>query len=181
MTEIVKRVAFLRGMNLGRRRITNEALAQAFTDLGFEAVQVFLASGNVVFSSDEKPSALEGRIAEGLEASLGYPVLTFVRTDAEVRSIAGQPPFDGARGRVGGKPQVIFLPKPPPAAKRRKAMELATEDDRLVFSGAQVLWLPSGGISDSELDLDAIGKLVGPTTVRTHNTVVRLAKKFLAP
>lgn len=175
------RVAFLRGMNLGRRRITNEALGQAFVELGFEGVQVFLASGNVVFASGENPSSLERQIADGLEASLGYPVLTFVRTDDEVRRLASHAPFDGARGGEGGKPQVVFLPKSPPAAKRRDVMALACDADRLAFSGTELLWLPSGGISRSELDLAAIDKLVGPTTVRTHNTVVRLAKKFLAP
>ena len=43
-------VAFLRGMNLGNRRIKNPELAAEFERLGFEDVATFRASGNVVFS-----------------------------------------------------------------------------------------------------------------------------------
>ena len=44
--------AFLRGMNLGGRRITNRDLAAAVTGLGFEDVETFRASGNVIFAAD---------------------------------------------------------------------------------------------------------------------------------
>ena len=40
-------VAFLRGMNLGKRRIKNEELRREFEALGFEDVATFRASGNV--------------------------------------------------------------------------------------------------------------------------------------
>ena len=39
-------VAFLRGMNLGRRRIKNPELCAAFEDIGFTNVAAYLASGN---------------------------------------------------------------------------------------------------------------------------------------
>ena len=44
-------VAFLRGMNLGNRRIKNHELRAEFERLGFEEVATFRASGNVVFGS----------------------------------------------------------------------------------------------------------------------------------
>ena len=42
-------VAFLRGMNLGSRRIKNDELRAEFEQLGFEDVATFRASGNVIF------------------------------------------------------------------------------------------------------------------------------------
>ena len=50
-------VAFLRGMNLGRRRIKNPELCAAFEDIGFTNVSAFLASGNVIFDADESDLA----------------------------------------------------------------------------------------------------------------------------
>ena len=44
-------VAFLRGMNLGGRRIKNEELRAEFEALGFEEVATFRASGNVIFGA----------------------------------------------------------------------------------------------------------------------------------
>jgi uncharacterized protein (DUF1697 family) len=68
-------IAFLRGINLGTRRLPMSRLRDLFEKLGFDDVKTFIASGNVVFSSKVKDaSQLELRIAKHLEASLGYSV-----------------------------------------------------------------------------------------------------------
>ena len=60
-------VAFLRGMNLGRRRVKNPELCAAFEDIGFTNVSAFLASGNVIFDAeDPDPSAVSRSIEDGL-------------------------------------------------------------------------------------------------------------------
>ena len=46
-------VAFLRGMNIGGRRIKNEELRREFEELGLSDVSCFRASGNVIFAADE--------------------------------------------------------------------------------------------------------------------------------
>ena len=48
-----RNVAFLRGMNLGGRRLMNDELCSHFTALGFTGVSAFLASGNVLFEAPE--------------------------------------------------------------------------------------------------------------------------------
>ena len=44
-------VAFLRGINLGHRRIKMDRLRQLFEEMKFTGVATFIASGNVIFSS----------------------------------------------------------------------------------------------------------------------------------
>jgi uncharacterized protein (DUF1697 family) len=74
-------VAFLRGMNTGRRRITNADLCACFETLGYEDVSAFLTSGNVVFDArDGDAAAVAARIEEGLWEQLEYDVPTFLRT-----------------------------------------------------------------------------------------------------
>ncbi|MGH7936891.1 MAG: DUF1697 domain-containing protein, partial [Chthoniobacterales bacterium] len=81
-------VAFLRGINLGKRRVPMSQLKTLFEELGFGEVETFIASGNVLFSSKVRDTRkLEAQIARRLEKSLGYQVGTFVRTTEEVASI----------------------------------------------------------------------------------------------
>ena len=44
-------VAFLRGINLGKRRVVMTDLKRAFEDAKFQNVATFIASGNVLFDS----------------------------------------------------------------------------------------------------------------------------------
>jgi hypothetical protein len=52
-----RHVAFLRGINVGGRRVTMAQLCAAFEALGFAEVGTFLASGNVTFSTPDPPRA----------------------------------------------------------------------------------------------------------------------------
>ncbi len=175
-------VAFLRGMNLGGRRIKNTELSDEFETLGFSEVGCFRASGNVVFTADESDEAkLTTRIETGLGEALGYKVPVFLRSPKELRRIAGQAPFDpAALDASKGKLQVALLPSKPKAATRKKALALSTNADRLAIEGRELYWLPSGGISESNLDLKAIESAVGPWTMRTMGTVEQIVAKYFA-
>ncbi len=170
--------AFLRGMNLGRRRITNPELCAAFEALGLEEATAHQASGNVVFDTRmQKTAALERKIEKGLGTELGYEVATMVRPLEEVAKLA-VPPFDDAMLAKAGKPQIMILQKAPSAATQGEVMAFDAVDDRLCFAHGALYWLPAGKITDSTLDLRAIQKLVGVNTMRTTGTLARLTKKF---
>jgi uncharacterized protein (DUF1697 family) len=174
-------VAFLRGMNLGGRRIRNEDLRRHFEELGFEEVASFRASGNVIFgaSKREAEARLGKRIEDGLGERLGYEVPVFLRGIEEVAAIAAREPFDASSvARSKGKPQVSFLKRRPSAAARKKALTLGTDEDLLAIEGRELYWLPSSGISESALDLKAIDAALGAGTMRTMGTVGQIAAKY---
>jgi uncharacterized protein (DUF1697 family) len=173
-------VAFLRGMNLGNRRIKNEELRRHFEAMGFEAVATFRASGNVIFSTPkwEAEAKLATRVEAELDERLGYDVPVFLRSAAELAAVAAREPFDaGAVAKSKGKLQVSFLKKKPAAAAKKKALALATDEDLLAIEGRELYWLPSGGISESDLDLKAIDAVLGAGTTRTMGTVKQIAAK----
>lgn len=90
-------IAFLRGINLGKRRVKMDDLAALFRALKFIDVATFIASGNVIFSAQSTDSAkLERKIAAHLAHALGYEVDTFVRTRGEVAAIAAFRGFSSA-------------------------------------------------------------------------------------
>jgi uncharacterized protein (DUF1697 family) len=174
-------VAFLRGMNLGGRRIKNEELRDEFKALGFAEVACFRASGNVVFMAKGSEAKLTDRIEAGLGEALGYEVPVFLRSDKELSALAAHEPFDAAKVKASkGKLQVALLPKKPAAKAREQALAEASDEDRLAIEGRELYWLPSGGISESDLDLKAIEAAVGPWTMRTMGTVEQIVAKYFA-
>jgi uncharacterized protein (DUF1697 family) len=186
--------AFLRGMNVGGHRLTNDELRAHFETMGFVEVATFRASGNVVFAdAREGPDddTVRAEIEAGLAAALGYEVPAFIRSHAEVRTIAAHEPFAPQRVRASaGKLQVAMLGAAPGAEARKQVLALASDEDLLAFgtsSGAgerssraeerELYWLPSGGMRDSPLDLKRIDELLGAMTMRTKGTIELIARK----
>jgi uncharacterized protein (DUF1697 family) len=175
-------VAFLRGMNLGNRRLKNEELRAEFEALRFEQVATFRASGNVIFDADGKSeAALRKKIEAGLGEGLGYEVPVFLRSCAEVSTIAAQEPFAAKLVAASkGKLQVSMLAKKPADTDRKAVLALETDDDLLAIEERELYWLPSGGTIDSDLDLKAIDKALGKGTMRTMGTIEQIAAKHCA-
>ncbi len=174
-------VAFLRGMNLGRRRIKNPELCAAFEDIGFTNVSAFLASGNVIFdAADSDPAAVALSIEHGLRDSLGYEVPTFLRSADEVRSIASHQPFADITTERTGKMQVAIIGSEADQSARDSVLNLSNDADMLEMVSREIYWWPKGNFLDSQLDLDALEAILGPFTIRTKNTIERLAVRFLS-
>ena len=150
--------------------------------MGFTDVATFRASGNVILTADrEALSKMTSRIEACLGDALGYEVPTFLRTASDVEAVAAHEPFPVELVNASaGKLQVAFLASQPSAKARAEALGHSTEEDRLALGGSELYWLPSGGMSDSALDLKAIERAVGPMTIRTKNTVEQIAEKYLA-
>lgn len=175
-------VAFLRGMNLGGRRLSNAELVAAFEGTGIEGAKAFRASGNVVFDAPggDGPHDLLARIEGGLEAALGYEVPVFLRSAEEVAAIAVFEPFEAPlRDASGGRLQVALLPAEPGRTAAADALDMATDEDRLALRGTELYWLPSGGTRDSALDLRGLEAALGPWTMRTKATIEELAARHL--
>jgi uncharacterized protein (DUF1697 family) len=174
-------VAFLRGMNLGGRRIKNEDLRRHFEAMGLQEVATFRASGNVIFATPKREA--EGKLASRVEAELnerlGYEVPVFLRSAREIAEIAAREPFGAkAVAKSKGKLQVSLLKKKPSAAATKKALALASDEDLLAIEGRDLYWLPSGGLLESDLDLKELAKLLGVDTRRTMGTIEQIAAKY---
>ena len=115
-------VAFLRAINVGGHVVKMDVLRAAFDELGFENVETFIASGNVIFDTREKDiPAVERRIEQALQSTLGYEVATFIRSLEEVAGIARYRPFSspamasalalnvGRRARLFHRPAGLVL------------------------------------------------------------------------
>ena len=174
--------AFLRGINVGGHRVKSTELCAVFEGMGLGDVRTLRASGNVIFAAQsEAPEELSARIEAGLRRSLGYEVATFLRTAEQIRLIAGLQPFMPAWVEASaGKLHVGMLSARPGSRARKDVLALASDQDRLAFGERELYWLPSGGMSDSELDLKLIAKLIGSMTLRTKSTVEQIAERHFS-
>jgi uncharacterized protein (DUF1697 family) len=150
-----------------------------FESLGFTEVATVIASGNVIFTSKSGSApALERKIEGHLRQSLGYEVITFVRTTSELKAIAACRSFDasGEIDAAGNALYIGFLTSGPSDEARKKLASLATEDDKFHFSGREMYWLRRKKFSDSKLSGPLLEKTLGMrTTLRNSTTVKRIA------
>ena len=167
-------VAFLRGINLGKRRLPMSRLKSLFEELGFDEVETFIASGNVIFSSKAKnTSQLESGIGRHLEEALNYQVDTFVRTVEEVARIGSAKVFpeDGDAGimiHVG-----LFQQKLAPDIAR-KFCAARTDENEFRVIGREYYWLCRGRTSDWKVwTRPEIRALRLPTSTMRNMTSIR--------
>ncbi len=139
-------LAFLRGINLGHRRIKMDQLAELFRELKFTDVHTFIASGNVIFSS---PSAsvtkLTRQIEPHLHASLGYEVDTFLRTRTELSALAAFHPFSHAdMTHPANTVHVGFFATSLSPEQHRGLAACRSTSDEIRVEGREYYWLCRG-------------------------------------
>lgn len=112
--------------------------------------------------------------------SLGFEVEVFLRSASEIRALAEEQPFSAKVVKASkGKLQVVMFSGKASARTRKEVLALASDDDKLGFGKRELYWLPSAGTRDSALDLKAIDRWLGSTTMRTKGTIEQLAEKYV--
>ena len=176
-----KYVAFLRAINVGGHTVKMDYLRSLFEALGFSNVETFIASGNVIFESKSKSTrALEKKIEAFLQETLGYAVVTFIRSTIEVATIANHKPFKAADLNAESNVLYIaFLADSPGEEATKKLLSVATQDDELHVSGREVYWLCRKKMSESVFSGARLEKILGvPATFRNSTTVKRIGSKY---
>ena len=178
-------ITFLRGINLGKRRVKMDRLRVLFEELKFSDVESFIASGNLIFSSKAANSKqLETQIQSHLKESLGYEVETFVRTRAEVATIA-KFRFHKATNleRYSDTIHVGFLRDSLSPDQISKFLACQTAEDELRVAGREYYWLCRVKSHESKVWSSPQMKAVKlpSSSVRNLTTVRKLAALYPAP
>ena len=172
-------IALLRGVNVGGRVIRMDQLKRAFESMSLSNVQTFIASGNVIFeTSISKAGAIESAIEAGLHKAFKYPVMTFVRTPAEMIAASVQAPFTAGDLENAGL-YVTFLKTPLDEAAARKVLTLRNADDDFAVVGREVYWLRRRLKERMGEPFPPLEKAISvPGTMRSITTVRKLAAKY---
>ena len=173
-------IAFLRAINVGGHIVKMEQLRALFEGMGFANVETFIASGNVIFETRSKDTSLvERKIESQLQKSLGYEVVTFIRTDREVEAISTYRAFSEQQIQSAAAFSVGFLAKPLEKVQRDALAAAQTEMDDFHYHSREVYWLSKVRQGESKFSLVALEKVLkARATFRGLKTIERLAAKY---
>ncbi|HEY6120997.1 MAG TPA: DUF1697 domain-containing protein [Pyrinomonadaceae bacterium] len=176
-----KYFAFLRAINVGGHIVKMDQLRKLFEELGFENVETFIASGNVIFDTRKsKTLLLENKIEQHLHQQLGYQSTTFIRSVSELAAVADHKPF--ADSELEAKQNTLFvgfLSTEPPDAAKTKLKSLKNQFSDFHVNGRELYWLRRRLPDEPPFSSAPLEKTLGMAiTFRNINTVKRLVSKY---
>jgi uncharacterized protein (DUF1697 family) len=170
-------VALLRAVNVGKRKVPMADLRAVCADLGFADARTYVASGNIVFATQEPPAQAEARLEAALEKRFGFTVEVVIRTSRQITAALEHNPFAQASETEPNRVMLLFAKRPPAKDAAEKIMERARGDEKVVAVGDTLWFHFPDGVADSKLAPAFIDKCVGsPATSRNIRTVRTLAQ-----
>lgn len=169
-------MVFLRGINVGGKTIKMNLLKKAFESLKFKDVKTFIASGNIVFASDETDEQrLIHSIEEKLQQTFGFSISVIIREVDYLHELVTSDPFKHIHVTPNLRLYVTFLGDNAkksidlPYVSPNKDFQIISMTDSELFSVLEV----DGKTTDAmKLIEKTFGKNV---TTRNWNTVKKLA------
>jgi uncharacterized protein (DUF1697 family) len=165
---VAVRIALLRGVNVGGRKVPMADLREVFEDLGHSKVRTYIQSGNVVFDAKASGSSLRATLEKAIDRRFGLDVTVLLRTPAELAKIVKQNPY-------GPDAYVTFLDGLPDR-KRVAALDPAPfAPDEFRVSGHQVYVCCPNGYGRTKINNTFFEKKLSTrATTRNWNTVETL-------
>ena len=164
----MKTIALLRAVNVGGTgKLPMAELKAMAEELGLENTRTYIASGNLLFDTKLKESAVKAKLEKRLEDYAGKPVGVMVRTGTEMGKVVEDNPF---RGEPGNRVVAIFLDEAPP---KSALTEHKNRNDEKIALGRREIYIHyPGGQGTSKLIVPA----AKAGTARNMNTVGKLAE-----
>ncbi len=164
-------IAFLRGINVGgQKKIKMVDLRELFESLGFQNVQSYIQSGNVVFTSEGEVFA--SKIEKAILDSYGWEVPVFVRTPSEIEDVLSQCPFDDDK-KV--KSYFSLLYTVPSQENIEIASQISYPNEEFHISPQCIYFYCSTGYGKAKLSNNWFEKKLGvPATARNYRTLTKI-------
>lgn len=177
-------VAFLGSINVGGNRLTMAELRSALEAEGFVNVETVVASGNVLFDHDARPTrGLEEKLEHLLRHRFGMRSIAAVRSRDEVAEAIADNPFAAPRDGAGEDNLVhtVFLDREPdPAQFRVLAADHEGRGPERLALGPRALYIDyAGGVGTSRLTAPFIERrLQCRGTARNMRSLARIVAKM---
>jgi uncharacterized protein (DUF1697 family) len=167
--------ALLKGINIGGKKIPMTELKALVEGMGCHDAKTLLASGNVVFSCDEKDGAALEKALEAALAAYGLKTDVVVRNHDELTAVIDANPFPDAARAHPNHLLVSFHRDPVPDGLIGKIPDIYDGPERLKAIGRELYIDYPDDVGHSKLP-QAMAKLKFPkiATMRNWNTVGKL-------
>jgi uncharacterized protein (DUF1697 family) len=174
-------IALLRAVNVGGRKLAMAELRALCAELGWEDVETYIQSGNLVFSATGKAEALEARLEAAIKERFGLEVPVIVRSSAQWAAYVDANPFPEVAGDAPNRLQLLVSKRTPEADAAEKLMARAQGGEAVKSAGGALWFHFPDGVGTSKLTPAAIDKAAGsPSTGRNWRTVLKLKEMIEA-
>ena len=170
-------IALLRGINVGgNKKVPMADLRNLAAGLGWQQVQSYIQSGNLVFAAEGSGAAAEAALERELARHFGFSVEVIVRAGADWQRYAAGSPFRESQTAWPHRLLLGLSKRPPQADAAERLRAYAKAGERIELVG-DALWLDfAEGIGTSKLTPAVLDRAVGSTvTARNWLTVGKLA------
>ncbi|WP_445958107.1 DUF1697 domain-containing protein [Yeosuana sp.] len=166
-------IALLRGINVGgHKKVPMTELRDLLSNSGFQNVQTYIQSGNVVFQSSKNVSTLEKEIQKLIFNHFGFDVSVIVKTDDELQTIFDVSPFSTEKKE---KSYFIMLNKIPEPNLVEEVEQIPYENEEIVIKKNCLYFYCPTGFGKTKFNMNSYErklKVIG--TARNYNTMVKL-------
>ena len=172
---MARSIALLRAVNVGGRKLPMAELRALCGELGWERVDTYIQSGNVVFSASGNPARLEASLEKAIKERFGMEVPVMIRKAAQWAACLDVNPFPKV-GREDPNRLHILVSKAPPAADAAGKLTERAQAGESVKAAGGVLWLHyPNGAGTSKLTPALVDRACGsPSTARNWRTALKL-------
>ncbi|MGA9580555.1 MAG: DUF1697 domain-containing protein [Allosphingosinicella sp.] len=168
-------IALLRAVNVGGRKLAMADLRTLCAELGWENVETYIQSGNVVFAAPGECGEIEKTLEEAIKGRFGMDVPVMVRTASQWSAYAAANPFPKAAEDEPNRLQILVSKQAPGDDAAERLMERAQAGEAVKAAGGALWFHFPAGVGTSKLTPAAIDKAAGsPSTGRNWRTVLKL-------
>ena len=172
-------VAFLRAVNVGKRKYPMAELRAALDAAGYAGVETHIQTGNVLLTTPVRSRAkLEKALEEVFEQDRGFVVHTVVLTPRELTQVAGDADEIAARHDAGHGHYVSLLKETPTAAGTSQVEDHGHPDETVVVRGRAVHLLYAKPYHEAKVSNVQVEKALGIATNRNAKVIRALAEKW---
>ena len=87
-------IVFLKGINVGgHKKVPMAELRSLLSQLGFENIQTYIQSGNILLNTSQDKLAIERIIFEGIKSHFGFESNVLVKTAKDLQHVFNNCPF----------------------------------------------------------------------------------------
>jgi len=167
-------IAMLRGVNVGgHKRMKMDELRTSCEALGFEKVQTYVQSGNVVYkTAKQAPISLSKKLADRIVKDFGFSASVITRTGDEIGKVIQDNPLLKEKGIDVERLHVTFLSEVPSAVALKTLDGLPQKPDQFCCLKKEIYIHCPNGYGQTKLTNNLFEKqLAVVATTRNWQTV----------
>lgn len=167
-------IVLLKGINVGgNKKVPMAELRQLLINRGYQGVQTYIQSGNVLLQSEEKSTLkIEASISKAILNHFGFEVSVLAKTREDLQRIFDACPFPEDQKKAS---HFMMLHKAP-------AKELVTEASEKVYEGEDyqilndcIYYFYEKGLGQAKFNVNYFERKFDTfATARNYNTMVKL-------